>query len=100
MPEFINFKLITKTRKEHRCTACGDLIEKGKPAKTWTSVDGTIFTTHLHKECGDDVLKHCFGCGKCGEGDGYQEAFMWEAMKNDVDCEPCKRLKQKEESEE
>lgn len=99
MPEFISFKPIAKTRKPHRCTACGDLIDKGQPAHAWTSVDCTMFTAHLHDECGNDVLNHCFSCGKCGDGDGYQEAFMWEAMKNDNDCEPCKRLKTKEESE-
>ena len=99
MAEFISFKLIQKTRKTHRCTACGEIIEKGQSAYAWTSVDEAIFTSHLHLECGSDTLNHCFGCGRCDDGDGYYEAFMWHAMSCGEDCEPCKRLRSKTESE-
>lgn len=93
MANFISFKPIAKTRKTHRCTACGDLIEKGKPAYAWTSVNDTMFTARLHDECGDDVQNHCFKCNKCADDDGYQEAFMWHAMTCGVNCKPCNRLK-------
>lgn len=98
MAEFISFKPIRKTRKPHRCTACNDSIAKGDQAYAWTSVDHTISTSHLHHECGEDVLKYCFSCKQCDDGDGFPEVFILEAMHNDSDCEPCKRLKAKEES--
>ena len=99
MAEYISFNPIIKTRKSHRCAACGDLIEKGQPAYAWTSVDETIFTSHLHVECGSDALNHCFACKRCDDGDGFPEAYMRYAMTCDEDCEPCKRLRAKEESE-
>lgn len=97
MAEFIRFKPIKKTRKSHRCVACGDIIEKGEQAYVWVSIDGTIFTSHLHEECGKDTLNHCFSCKRCDDGDGFHEAFMWNAMSCDEDCEPCKRLRLIEE---
>jgi hypothetical protein len=93
MAEFLRITEVKKTRKIHRCSACGEVIEKGAPAYAWTSVDGTIFTTHLHNECGEDVQKHCFKCNKCADDDGYQESFMWHAMTCGVNCDPCNRIR-------
>jgi hypothetical protein len=93
---FLSFKQINKTRKIHTCVGCGDIIEIGSKAYSWTSVNGTVFTSYLHDECGKDVKNHCFGCKACDDGDGFPESFIYEAMKNDNDCEPCKRLKRAE----
>ena len=99
MAEFISFKLIKKTRKTHRCTACGELIEKGQSAYAWTSVDDEISTVYLCFGCGEDTETYCFSCRQCDDGDGYPENYIREAMLSDGDCEPCKRLRIKTESE-
>ena len=37
--------------KQHQCTWCGQLIEKGESHSTWKSVDDTWFTSRMHPEC-------------------------------------------------
>lgn len=93
MAKFLSLKTISKTRKVHRCIACGDLIEQGSKAWEWTSVDSGIHTAYLHHICGEDTSSICFSCKRCDDGDGFPENFMIEAMRNDEDCQPCKRLR-------
>jgi hypothetical protein len=94
MSKFIGFKKIKKTRKPHRCAACGENIKSGSVAWAWTSVDRGFFVSHVCEACGEDVQTHCFPCKQCDDGDGFPEHFIREAMNNDNDCEPCRRLRE------
>ncbi|PKM69164.1 MAG: hypothetical protein CVU95_00855 [Firmicutes bacterium HGW-Firmicutes-2] len=96
MAEFLRYGHVKKTRKDKRCFACGDMIEKGSEANTWTSVDGgSVFTEYLHTECYNDLGNYCSGCRQCAESGEYWDAFMYESAINDSDCEPAKRLRDK-----
>jgi len=37
--------------KQHRCTWCGQSIQKGESHEVWKSVDGSWFTNRMHPEC-------------------------------------------------
>lgn len=45
-----------KARKPHRCTNCGESINKGDTYKRWASFgDGSAFTNKMHPECLKDL---------------------------------------------
>lgn len=85
MPDFIRSQKIMKTRKEHRCFVCGELIHKGSPAVEWVSVDGKIFSSHCHEKCWEIAEGICFPCGECGEY-GYQEGYLKECINCGYEC--------------
>jgi len=44
--------------KEHKCTWCGEQIEKGEAYHYYTGIhDGHFQTTHLHIECSDELAE-------------------------------------------
>lgn len=48
-----------KAAKPHRCTWCGQSIEKGEKHSMWKSVDGGWFTNRMHPECADACAEEC-----------------------------------------
>lgn len=54
----------TKTlvaRKDHRCTNCGEPINKGDTYLRWTSVDDNWFTSKMHPECHQSLMDDADG---------------------------------------
>lgn len=52
MSEFINERIIKKTRKPHRCCACESNIPSGSEALYWSGKDGDAFIgVHYHPDC-------------------------------------------------
>ena len=58
-----------KTRADHRCFGCGDVIPKGSIAHVDCNVEGNqIYSLYLHPECKailDDILQ--IGRASCRE---------------------------------
>lgn len=50
---FVSDSKLTKANKAHRCTWCGQAINKGEQYARWTSVDGPggWFLSKMHVEC-------------------------------------------------
>jgi hypothetical protein len=62
MANFFNESMIRRARKDHECTYCGELIEKGSDYTFQDGHhDGSWFTSKMHDECFDDF---------CTNGDG------------------------------
>ena len=86
MADFLRYEPIKKTRKQHRCFACTEVIQIGSPAFKWVSVDGGLISSvYLHDKCGQIVRDKCFSCKECD--DGYYEGFIRESKLSGYDCE-------------
>jgi len=54
----IRTKRMVKTRKEHTCFGCTEIIEKGKNAVACTAKqDEQRMNFHLHEECNKTIVK-------------------------------------------
>jgi hypothetical protein len=42
-----------RARKEHRCTWCGEAIPPASEYLRWMSVDDSMYTNKMHRECFD-----------------------------------------------
>jgi len=62
MSDFYNDSVIRTARKDHKCTYCAELINKGD---TYTyqkgNYEGSWFESKMHHECFDDMCE--FGDG-------------------------------------
>ncbi|MNK14337.1 hypothetical protein D3C87_324480 [compost metagenome] len=67
------------SRKDHVCTWCGEKILKGEEYITWKTVDDSWFTSKVHKECSDAMLKEA-----AEWGDVEYMPFENERPKNEV----------------
>lgn len=67
MSDFDRTKTV-KTRKDHRCVWCGELIPKGSTVKfnSGRHLD-SMYSQHWHDECIEPCKEHC----KEGFGDGF-----------------------------
>jgi hypothetical protein len=48
-----------RARKEHRCTWCGEAISPGSEYLRWMSVDDSMYTNKMHRECFDACHEEC-----------------------------------------
>ena len=53
-----DFETLT-ARKPHRCTNCGESIDRGSVYKRWASFDGRPFTNKMHPECLASLQDDC-----------------------------------------
>jgi hypothetical protein len=72
MSETIGYTKVKKSRKDHTCYWCGELIAKGSPYARWAWVDDGISTTKVHPEC-----EAAWGEIAAEEG-GYYEAMPYD----------------------
>lgn len=61
---FVTDKAVITARKPHRCTWCGQAIEKGEQHFMWKSVDDSWFTNRMHRECLDACTEECHFYGE------------------------------------
>ncbi len=48
-------------RKDHQCTYCCEMINKGDTYKRWACVDDAWFTNKMHPECRQALLDEADG---------------------------------------
>lgn len=93
MAEFLRYEPVKKTRKNHVCFACRDIIETGSTAYIWVSVDaGLVTSVYLHDKCGQIVQDKCFGCKQCDNWDGFDEGFIRESKSSGYECDAVKEI--------
>ena len=57
MNKVLSSRTIKSIRKPRECNWCGEKIEKGESAETWSGVfDGDFFTSTMHPECHEAML--------------------------------------------
>lgn len=62
MSDFYREPVSRKARKDHRCTYCGEAIQRGEVYSEQTGVwDGKAFRSRFHSECFEDL---CDGEGE------------------------------------
>ncbi len=65
---------IVKTRKDHICHGCNEMIPKGTSVYRQTNVDGEIYTLYICDKCREWCKKRdCQSClnGDRDAGEGY-----------------------------
>lgn len=67
-----------KANKEHRCTSCGEQIEKDSIYVRWASAEDAFFDNKMHEEC---YLAHCELANRQYEHDWEYTPFSYERGK-------------------
>jgi len=83
MIENIRSKLI-KTRKQHKCFGCGDVIQSNSDnILCYTIVsDGEIYNTYMCQHCQKYYNENCKTCkNTCFDGEGYAENYIYDCEK-------------------
>ncbi len=56
---YVSPAVALRARKEHRCTWCGESIAPGSEYLRWMSVDDSMYTNKMHRECFDACHEEC-----------------------------------------
>jgi flavoprotein len=65
---------IIKTRKDHKCHGCEEIIPKGTKTYSQTNVDDTIYTLYVCNSC----REYCGNCHECYETENAYEGYIRE----------------------
>lgn len=66
-----------KTRKEHKCHGCGEIIPTGSQVTYQTNTyDGNIYTLYMCNDC--NGYCHAMGCRECFDMDEAYKGYIRE----------------------